>query len=417
MQLVPVKFFRPKQSVGTKPIPGEKPTNENGPSEDGFTCAGYTSQMVIDKIWGPIEGWLRSGMKGSLMLHLQGLAMSVDPSQVTKNSLKAKRVAIPKPVAPLFTIPEAPIVKTDTDAGSNPSTPGTTELKINSSVPFSVKVEQTEKNGQKSTISEYHSSGSAGASASAAAAQFIDSEAVEVGTDEEEEEEEVVRRKKRKRGVRFAPTRKPLGSNGVEVESDDGDSGWEDIEEGEVKDNNSLKDFLDDEEVISCNNQAEAEMVLNRKKMTKREHFNNSNAKKSLAKSIHSITNNIKKAKTVKKNGQSKGTAEPEPSLSSVLTSVINENPLYAGLAECRRRQRVNDGDDDDNDDDDDYDNNDDGKIKDVKPLSVDDDDEIYVSDEEDGVGVEGGNLGQRDVDYRKQNLNDDFIQYSQSID
>ena len=221
--------------------------------------------------------------------------------------------------------------------------------------------------------------------------------------------------KKRKRGVRFAPTRKPLGSNGVEVESDDGDSGWEDIEEGEVKDNNSLKDFLDDEEVISCNNQAEAEMVLNRKKMTKREHFNNSNAKKSLAKSIHSITNNIKKAKTVKKNGQSKGTAEPEPSLSSVLTSVINENPLYAGLAECRRRQRVNDGDDDD--DDDDYDNNDDGKIKDVKPLSVDDDDEIYVSDEEDGVGVEGGNLGQRDVDYRKQNLNDDFIQYSQSID
>ena len=35
------------------------------------------------------------------------------------------------------------------------------------------------------------------------------------------EEEDVVRRKKRKRGVRFAPTRKPLGSNGVEVESDD----------------------------------------------------------------------------------------------------------------------------------------------------------------------------------------------------
>ena len=401
MQLVPVKFFRPKQSVGTKPIPGEKPTNENGPSEDGFTCAGYTSQMVIEKIWGPLEGWLRSGMKGSLMLHLQGLAMSVDPSQVTKNSLKAKRVAIPKPVAPLFTIPEELIVKTDPDAGSNPSTPSTTELKINSSVPFSVKVEQTEKNGQKSTISEYHSS------ASVTAAQFIDSEAVEVGTDEEEEE--VVRRKKRKRGVRFAPTRKPLGSDGREMESDDDDGDWEDIEDGEVK------DFLDDEEVISCNNQAEAEMVLNRKKMTKREHFNNSNAKKSLAKSIHSITNNIKKAKTVKKNGQSKGTAEADPSLSSVLSSVANENPLYAGLAECRRRQRVNDSDDDD------YDNNDDGKIKDVKPLCVDDDhdddDEIYVSDEEDGMGLEGGNLGQRDVDYRKQNLNNDFIQYSQSID
>ena len=464
MQLVPVKFFKSKQSVATKPIPIERSalngtgaangagstSNGSGAAngagsgadmpEDGFLCCGYTSQAVIDKIWGPLEGWLRSGMKGSLMLHLQGLALSVDPSQVTKNSLKAKRLAIPKPVAPLFSIPEEPRApgKTGNDAG-------TTELKIDSSVPFSVKVEQTEKNGQKSTITEYHSSRSSPSTSSSPSAssslvgQFIDSEAVEVG--DELEEGDVIRRKqKRKRRVRFAPARKALGSDGEEMGSD---SEWEDCEEGQVKDDDSesIKEFLDDEEVISCNNQAEAEMVLNRKKMAKREHYNNSNGKKSLSASIHSITSNVEKAK-MKMKGQLRGTAEgdlpnhPRPRVIEQSSSPgFNEEALNSALAECRKQQQqqqpsssgpsgrpVQDDDTDyDNDNDNDNDNDKKGKGK-GKYFP---DDEVYVSDEE-GEGEWKGwgfpervskGMGHGDVDYRKKNLNDDFIPSSQSIE
>ena len=334
--MTPIPLFRKCQSTIVKPSISKSPSlpskGGNGGEDkdkeedeerlynsqvdiDKQSVAGYTAQEILDAIWPCILNFLNSGLLGTTILYLQGIALLQNPDNIEKNPNIRKQFAKPK----LPTLHEE--VEQGTTGESGPLPKNTTKIKIDSNRPLNIEVQQGETSRNISLPVKKRKT-------NAHVKSFILAEAEEGG------------KKQRK-----MPTN-GLNSQGQDddydecYESDDEHSYDKNCDdEGNDSDDSGLGMMIDDR-VIDCNNQYEAMAMTKRLQSTKSNpsFYNNSNAKRNMDNAVKSILK--------KRNGKAKGERGScgipliNEGLTDSQTGILTEkssNSLDEALSEARQ--------------------------------------------------------------------------------